>query len=609
MHKNSRIKRTRDDNKIQTKKFGYYIPIIFIITIIPLIVYCKIVKLPKEAADFWLSDTHADFYSYYKSIALIIGTLAALIAYGGLYLNGRLPLQKEKRYYIPMAIYSLLVILSTINAHNRQVALEGFPDMYQGVFVLLCYMVLMFIVLNYTRNEKDIRIIVYSFVILTILEGVLGIGQYFGYDLLQSDLGRSLITSKMIDASSLKFIFGKYTISGTLFNTNYVGSFGALVLPLTMILYINEKNMKGSVLFGLAALLAFSIWLGCNSRAGYLGITSAFVLGLIVFRKNIKLNFKRLVILFGVFIGITFIFNAVSGGRVLNQFSRLNPANEAEEIQDIKSRQPVKFKEVSLKDNTFTLKTDKETLIGGVYDSKLEFRDEDGNLLEVNTDDKGNIRFVDEKYSEYSFNIDNKLTNIKAKIYGRNWKLYITKDNKLKVVSNNNKLVDPVEAPRFRLFDGRETFASNRGYIWSRTIPILRDTLITGYGPDSFPMVFPQNDYVGRFNVADKGMFNILVDKPHNMYLQTAVNTGVISLLALLAIWGIYIFDSLKIYLKGNMETFAEYMGAATFLSITAYLVAGLFNDSIVSVAPLFWILLGMGIGINKMIKVVPDNK
>ena len=109
--------------------------------------------------------------------------------------------------------------------------------------------------------------------------------------------------------------------------------------------------------------------------------------------------------------------------------------------------------------------------------------------------------------------------------------------------------------------------------------------------------------------MADKGMFNILVDKPHNMYLQTAVNTGVISLLALLAIWGIYIFDSLKIYLKGNMETFAEYMGAATFLSITAYLVAGLFNDSIVSVAPLFWILLGMGIGINKMIKVVPDNK
>jgi hypothetical protein len=603
MHKNSRIKRTRDDNKIQTKKFGYYIPIIFIITIIPLIVYCKIVKLPKEVADFWLSDTHADFYSYYKFIALILGTLAALIAYGGLYLNGRLPLQKEKRYYIPMAIYSLLVILSTINAHNRQVALEGFPDMYQGVFVLLCYMVLMFIVLNYTRNEKDIRIIVYSFVILTILEGVLGIGQYFGYDFLQSDLGRSLITPKIIDASNLEFTFGKYTIYGTLFNTNFVGSFGALVLPLTMILYINEKNMKGSVLFGLAALLAFSIWLGCNSRAGYLGITSAFVLGLIVFRKNIKLHFKKLVILFGVFIGITFIFNAVSGGRVLNQFSRLNPANEAGDIQDIKARQDVRFEEVSIKDNTFTIKTDKETLIGTMRDQKLEFEDEDGNSLEVFTDDNRNIRFIDEKYSEYSFSINNKQSSIKAKIYGRNWKLYVTDNNELKVISNNDKLTDPVEAPRIRLFDGRETFASNRGYIWSRTIPMLKDALITGYGPDNYPMVFPQEDYVGRFNVGDEGMLNILVDKPHNMYLQTAVNTGVISLLALLAVWVIYLFDSFKLYLKGNIESFAQYMGAATFLSISAYLVAGLFNDNVISVAPLFWVLLGTGIGINRMIK------
>jgi O-antigen ligase len=182
-------------------------------------------------------------------------------------------------------------------------------------------------------------------------------------------------------------------------------------------------------------------------------------------------------------------------------------------------------------------------------------------------------------------------------------KLYVAVDNKLKVISNNKKLTDPIEAPRIKLFDGRETFASNRGYIWSRTIPMLKDTLILGYGPDTYPMVFPQEDYVGRFNVGNNGMLDILIDKPHNMYLQTAINTGVISLFALLAIWGTYLFDSFKIYVNGNIESFAEYMGAATFLSITAYLVAGLFNDNIISVAPLFWILLGMGIGINSMIK------
>ena len=603
MHKKIRIKETRDVNKTQYKRFGYYIPIIFIITIIPLIVYCKILQLPKEIADFWISDTHADFYNYYKSVALVLGTMAALMAFGGLYLNGKLPLQKEKKYYIPILVYSLFVILSTFMAHNKQVALEGFPDMYQGVFVLLSYIILVFILLNYIRNERDIKIIVFSFIILTVIEGVLGLGQYFGYDFLRTDLGKALITPNMINTENVEFRFGEHTIYGTLFNTNFVGSFGALVLPLTMIMYVREKDIKTSIFFGFTALLAFSTWLGSNSRAGYLGMTAAFILGLIVFRKNIKVHFKKLMILFGAFISITLIFNGVSGGRVLSQFSRLNPVNEAGDIQDVKTRQNVRFEEVSIKDNTFTVKTDKETLIGTLRDGNLEFQDEDGNSLAVYNDEKETTRFVDEKYSEYYFKIATEYNIIRAKIYERKWDLFIIENNMLKVISYNGKFTDPVEAPRIRLFDGRETFASNRGYIWSRTIPMLKDALITGYGPDNYPMVFPQEDYVGRFNVGDEGMLNILVDKPHNMYLQTAVNTGVLSLLALLAVWAIYLFDSFKIYLKGNIESFAQYMGAATFLSVIAYLVAGLFNDNVVSVAPLFWILLGMGIGINRMIK------
>ena len=102
----------------------------------------------------------------------------------------------REKYYIPIIIYSSFVIISTINAHNNWVAVVGFPDLYQGVFVLLSYIILMFIMLNYTRNERDIKVIVYSFVLLTVLEGLLGLSQYIGFDFLQSDLGKSLITPK-----------------------------------------------------------------------------------------------------------------------------------------------------------------------------------------------------------------------------------------------------------------------------------------------------------------------------------------------------------------------------------------------------------------------------
>lgn len=598
-------KSKKHNNNSKSKKFGYYLPIIFIISILPLIFYGKIVNLTIEEANFWKGGiTHIDFFNYYKSIMLIVGTFSLLLSFSAIFLNNKLFVQREKKYFIPMLIYLIFVFISTFMANNKQVALIGFIEMYQGFFVLISYIIVTFILLNFITDERDINIVVNSFLVLVIIEGIIGLGQYFGFDVFRTSLGQWLISPSEIKGKSLGFAFNEYTLYGTLYNTNFVGSFGALVLPLTALLYLSEKDKRKSIIIGMVTFLAFSTWLGCNSRAGYLGITVAFIIGIIVLRKIIRKQYKKVLLLFTGFIAITLIFNTVSSGRIFNQFSRLNPVTEAEKIQNINKQQQIRFEEVSIKDNTFTIRTNKETLVGIIDDFNLSFIDENGNKLGVSVDKEGKISFVDEKYSRYNFTLfEDEPSYIKAELYGRRWDLYVTGDQNLKVVSFNNKLTDPIEAPRIKLFDGREAFASNRGYIWSRTIPMLKDTLFIGYGPDNYPMVFPQEDYVGRFNVGNNGMLDIVIDKPHNMYLQTAINTGVISLLALLAIWAMYLFDSLKIYVKGDIESFTEYMGVAVFLSITAYLVAGIFNDSVVSVAPLFWILLGMGIAINRIIK------
>jgi len=39
---------------------------------------------------------------------------------------------------------------------------------------------------------------------------------------------------------------------------------------------------------------------------------------------------------------------------------------------------------------------------------------------------------------------------------------------------------------------------------------------------------------------------------------------------------------------------------SAIFSAIISYCMAGFFNDSVVSVAPVFWVLLGLGIAMNK---------
>jgi len=44
-----------------------------------------------------------------------------------------------------------------------------------------------------------------------------------------------------------------------------------------------------------------------------------------------------------------------------------------------------------------------------------------------------------------------------------------------------------------------------RGYIWSRSLPLLRNTILVGYGPDTFAMNFPQHDIAGKVKAYPKG--------------------------------------------------------------------------------------------------------
>ena len=60
--------------------------------------------------------------------------------------------------------------------------------------------------------------------------------------------------------------------------------------------------------------------------------------------------------------------------------------------------------------------------------------------------------------------------------------------------------LDEVKIAPGAIFTSHESFASSRGYIWSRTIPLLKETLFIGTGADTFVIAFPQDDYIGKIN-------------------------------------------------------------------------------------------------------------
>lgn len=475
----------------------------------------------------------------------------------------------------------------------------GFRGYVQGMFVLLSYVLITFLTINFVNSERDVTLFVKAFLFLMIVEGLLGITQYFGFDFFQTKIGNSLIIPGNLQVENLSFSFGPKTIYGTLFNTNFVGSFATLMLPLSIAFLLGAKEKKQRIISAIAVILMIFVWIGCNSRAGYLGVAVSSIFALWLFRKVIVKHWKISASLLAVFVILLVGLNVVSDGALLRRLKTFNVVEQIESIRNAYNK-GTKIEDVTLGKDTFSIKTNREILNFKVDGDKLYFLDENLNELEITTN--GNkITIKDPKYKGYRITIPKnypgvsvELTTYRNSMSSVNF--YIT-DNGIKILGSGGRLATPIVADRFKPLDGLEKFMSGRGYIWSRTIPMLKTYLIKGSGADNYPIAFPQDDFVAKLkNSMDA---SLVIDKPHNMYLQIGTNTGVITLIALISVWVLYIISSLKLYTKTIFDSLERIMGASCLVSIIGYLVAAMFNDHIVSVSPLFWIILGIGISIN----------
>lgn len=577
----------------------YLMPVLFIIAIIPLIVFGKVMELDGLEADNWLGGTiHVDFFHYYKSMYFIassyIGGLILLV----LYWLKKLKFIKTK-YYIPLAIYSLFTIISAIFADDVDVALRGFIEMFQGVFVLIGYVLFIITIINLVREEKHIKAIIGSFIFVGVVIGLIGVGQYFGHDIFRTEFGRLLILPKELHplADVLTFTFADYAVYATLYNTNFVGSFAALMIPLSFALYFYQKKIGYAILSILFVGLMVFTGVGSNSRAGILGLIVALILISVLFRKELIHKPLHIIIPFIVLIIVGYGLNVASDGRVINEIKNLSFTKDFSKAQEI-SDNTVYIEKMIFDDYTLEILTEEQDIHIEFSGNDLHFSTLEGDPLEVVKEGK-TITFVDEAFQDFRFIRSSNNAYYSVKIYSHYFNIWLTIDG-FKFEGLSGDLFIPSDPDKIEFLEGYGSLFSSRVYIWSRSLPLFKKYMIVGAGPDMFAIAFPQDDYIGKLNY-----FHILTiaSKPHNMYLQTGINTGVISLIALLSIFIMYLYDSLKLFINRSFKTFKDYIGAGMFAGVTAYLVAGIFNDQIMSVAPLFYGMLALGIAINRLIK------
>ena len=147
------------------------------------------------------------------------------------------------------------------------------------------------------------------------------------------------------------------------------------------------------------------------------------------------------------------------------------------------------------------------------------------------------------------------------------------------------------------LMKAGDTLLNGRGYIWNRVLPIVKEHLLFGTGPDTFLQVFPQDDYVARANLG-YGFFSEILTNAHSLYLQTTMQTGVVVFGSLCFFLYRYLKKAWKTYAHKETYDKRDKVGIACFLGSAAYLICGLTFSSSICTTPIFIILVGTGIGI-----------
>lgn len=590
--------------KKNKKNLYLVLPLSLLVFLVPLIVHLKIIDLDGLSFLYWNGKkSRTDFFSYYKMIWLLILTSLSLVMFlAKLYQNNNFKFVKKINIYIPLLVYIVLLILSTLTSNYKDIALKGFVDRYEGMYVLMAYGIILFTAINLADTKEQFKLILGSLIISSIIIALIGILQYFNIEFFKSDFAKQLIISTADEkrVGSMTFTLGEHAVFSTLYHYNYVGSYVAMLFPLSLVLFIQTKDKIIKIIMGLASILMFVFLIVCRSRAGLVGTVIALFFIIMLLRKQIIKHWKFTASFIVILILLFFSANAFTNNSITKRIGTLlqDAVSVKKESVSAISKEDL-VKNVTIYKNKIKIEGSKEVMNIEYKNDTICFKDENENNMEVNKEN-GKITFKDNAYKDYSFNIIqlvDRNNQMLLSMHKQNMNInFALSNNGFKYMYPSGLLVEPQPVKSWG-FEGKEKLGSARGYIWSRTLPLLKNAFVLGYGPDTFAIIFPQYDYLGKYK--GYGTTAMLVDKVHSFYLQTAINSGVVSLIALLIVFILYIVNTIKIYFKSDLNNFYASIGLACFAAVVGYLGAGFFNDSVVSVAPVFWTLLGLGICAN----------
>lgn len=585
--------------------WAYMLPVILVLTVIPLITLYK--KYETNLADFdWFTPAAEgpEFFLYYKMCALI-----ALGVYILVVIIARCVFYEEKfvweKTLTPLAVYTVLVILSTVFSPYKEYSLNGSFEQYEPVWVLVTYsLIAYYFYMNINSELRTKKAMKWLLVGVSIV-CLLGLTQVLKIDFFRTELGQDIITGPDYDVATegkLTFSFELGRVYATLYNPNYVGSYVVLFVPLLLAFLTCAKKWGERIVYVAITLALLVCLFGSQSRAGIIGIVVSLI-ALAFFErkyliKNWKVTLAAVVVLVVAFAGVDTLNGHVLSSRLKELAAPSVP--EAYALRNIYTND----EDITVDYNGNELHVSwSHDDASGAY--QYAILDEKGDTVPSGIDENGVITISDERYPGicvYTVGIVEDVIGFAIVIDGQPWyftNLYTPIDGYCTYSATGRfmKLSQPEGTPY--LEEHYHAF-NMRGYIWSKTIPLLKKYFFLGSGADTFIIAFPNDDLVGMYN---SGHANEIITRPHCWYLQMAVNTGVLSLVSFLVFYLMYFVGSIRLYWKMEDRSYLAKTGVAILCATIGYMVVAVINDSIVCVAPLYWALLGIGLAINAKLR------
>jgi len=615
----SRKTSIKKDKTAAFAEIFYGIMLALITGVMPLILHLTIRSVPVDlrhittGRDPDMPNIYVDFFVYGKSLVLVGAAIAMVFHCLATWLTGAQVLKFKpylKRVPVILSlVYLAFVFISAIASSYNQTAWFGTIYREEGALMWLIYVVVFVAAMLYVREPKHTKPILWGLAFSSILMGIVGFSQLIGRDILETNIMIAIMTWG-IEVQDFATVFD--IAHGTLFNPNTFGKYTAMVAPILLIcgfVYDGKIYVKIAMLIG-GALMLIGIF-ASGSLGGLIGIITAtaavvgtYVCGLF-YRK--KQNAIRAGLAFGgvaVIISLAILFVPPLNHRFTTLINRLQEAAAAETTANIR---------FSFYGNNIYIYRGQGQLLNLTVNSWEEegwmtVRDGTGaELAPLNITD-----LPQQESTLYEFAIPGSegLTVIRTPDFflvnttAQNNPFFLRYDNNRlyglsRLGTATTNLSEPVSAWGF---EGRETWGSGRGFIWSRSFPLMPSRILIGSGPDTYVNIFPHHDFSG-LHLTFGDPYH-LVDKAHNIFLQTWITTGGISAIALFGLFFFYIFTTFISLVKSRGETVYCYgLRLGLLAGISGFVMAGMATDSTVGSTGVFFVLLGMGYGINYFIK------